>query len=84
MSYYHNVLIESTVQYSTVQYSTVQYSTGSWYLFVDIIMLTGDARIRFDFKKKPFCVILLCGHYHGIITMDTEISLYCELENSVC
>lgn len=66
------------------EYSTVQYSTGSWYLFIDIIMLTRDARIRFNLKKNPFCVILLCGHYHGIITMDTEISLYCELENSVC
>ena len=41
MSYYHNVLIESTVQ----------YSTGSWYLFIDIIMLTRDARIRFNLKR---------------------------------
>ena len=59
MSYYHNVLIESTVQYSTVQ-----YSTGSWYLFVDIIMLTGDARIRFNFKKNRFVLFF----YAVIIT----------------
>ena len=33
------------------EYSTVQYSTGSWYLFIDIIMLTRDARIRFNLKR---------------------------------
>lgn len=52
------------------EYSTVQYSTGSWYLFIDIIMSTGDARIRFNLKKKT----VLCyssmrslsrDNYHG-------------------
>ena len=33
------------------EYSTVQYSTGSWYLFIDIIILTRDARIRFNLKR---------------------------------
>lgn len=60
MSYYHNVLIESTVQ----------YSTGSWYLFIDIIMSTGDARIRFNLKKKTVLFYssmrsLSRDNYHG-------------------
>ena len=45
-------------EYSTVQYSTVQYSTGSWYLFIDIIMSTGDARIRFNLKKNRFVLFV--------------------------
>ena len=76
MSYYHNVLIESTVQYSTVLVAGICLSILSCRLEMHAYDLT--------LKKKPFCFILLCGHYHGIITMDTEISLYCELENSVC
>lgn len=52
------------------EYSTVQYSTGSWYLFIDIIMSTGDARIRFNFKKKTVLFYssmrsLSRDNYHG-------------------
>lgn len=60
MSYYHNVLIESTVQYSRVQVASICLS---------IFMLPGDARIRFNLKRTVFFFSsvrsLSRDNYHG-------------------
>lgn len=60
MSYYHNVLIESTVQYSRVQVASICLS---------IFMLPGDARIRFNLKRTVlfFSSVrsLSRDNYHG-------------------